>query len=572
MSKYIRKCVAVLLATVLVFSVQSFAYSSSVSATTGMVTADHVYIRQGPSTSTQWLDRVDYVTVEILGSVNGQDGYVWYHIRYGETVGYIRSDYVAVQQEISADFSQQLAAFPESYRAALTQLHTIYPNWKFQADNISTPFEQVVAAEGKNKYKLVHTTDALSWRAMTPPLYDWATGQWSTTSGNWTGASRETIAYYMDPRNFLDTQNIYMFMRQSYDAANQTEDGVRQVVAGTFLANGYNDPEDTAYGGDYVKVIMEAARRSGVSPYVIAATIVIEQGVNGTSQLISGTTGCYNFFNINASGTDVVGSGLSYASSKKWTTRSASIIGGAIWYGEGYINQGQDTYYYKDFNVVTGNYSHQYAQNVYDAKGSSARIRNVYINNQNAALTFRIPVFANMPSQASPRPVENSKRNNYFFTDIAVAGLDLKFSMFQYEYSIHISGGTTVSVSFPSTAQYVSATSFPLGAGQNRVVLTVRSETGYDNNYVLNVQSDSGGTLTVSTGGGQSVEAGSRGDIDGNGTINTNDVALMRLHFLGIRTLAGEPYTRADLDGNGTLNTNDIALMRLHFLGIKRIG
>ena len=54
----------------------------------------------------------------------------------------------------------------------------------------------------------------------------------------------------------------------------------------------------------YVDIIMDAAAQSGVSPYVLAAMILQEQGTNGGSPLISGNysgyPGYYNFFNVEA--------------------------------------------------------------------------------------------------------------------------------------------------------------------------------------------------------------------------------------------------------------------------------
>ena len=49
---------------------------------------------------------------------------------------------------------------------------------------------------------------------------------------------------------------------------------------------------------------MDAAAQSGVSPYVLAAMILQEQGTNGGTPLISGNysgySGYYNFFNVEA--------------------------------------------------------------------------------------------------------------------------------------------------------------------------------------------------------------------------------------------------------------------------------
>ena len=104
----------------------------------------------------------------------------------------------------------------------------------------------------------------------------------------------------MDPRNFLDSKSVYMFLQQSYNAAVQNEDGVRKIIKGTFMEKNYTPASGEPGGGDYAKVIMLAAKESGVSPYIIASKIRQEQGVNGTSSLISGTySGYKGYYNFN---------------------------------------------------------------------------------------------------------------------------------------------------------------------------------------------------------------------------------------------------------------------------------
>ena len=116
---------------------------------------------------------------------------------------------------------------------------------------------------------------------------------------------------------------------------------------------------------------MKAASQSGVSPYVLAAMILQEQG-KGTSQLISGNhptyPGYYNFFNVEAyqSGSmSPIEMGLRYASQsgsygRPWDTVEKSIIGGAQNYGDNYVKAGQNTFYLKKFNVQGANlYKHQ---------------------------------------------------------------------------------------------------------------------------------------------------------------------------------------------------------------------
>ena len=99
----------------------------------------------------------------------------------------------------------------------------------------------------------------------------------------------------------------------------------------------------------YADAIMNAAKSSGVSPYVIAAMIIQEQGRNGTGNSISGNyagyTGYYNYFNVGAYASDGMGAvqrGLWYASQsgsygRPWTTPESSIAGGAQFYGTNYV-------------------------------------------------------------------------------------------------------------------------------------------------------------------------------------------------------------------------------------------
>ncbi len=218
------------------------------------------------------------------------------------------------------EFEKTLQGFPEDYRNLLRKLHTTYPNWKFIAHDVGLTFKQAVEAQYgvdnvKNTRKWVEFTyGGNEWRDMR--AYNAQTDSWVKLEERWTYASRAAIEYFMDPRNSLNDVKIFAFAIQSYNEKTQTKDGLRTVVANTFLEKGYDGKPD-----EYLDNIMEAARLSGVSPYVLAATIIVEQGVNGKSNLISGTypgyEGYYNFFNFAASGQDIVGSGLEYAKNAK---------------------------------------------------------------------------------------------------------------------------------------------------------------------------------------------------------------------------------------------------------------
>ncbi|MEE1278811.1 MAG: dockerin type I domain-containing protein, partial [Acutalibacteraceae bacterium] len=595
----------------------------------GYVTGTDVRVRENAGTEYKELGRLSNTEVLILGSKQSSKGETWYQIRTldGRLTGYMHGDYIGInsntlgilkgdtngdydinQTDIdnvnkhisgtqklsgaafnSADVNGDnkidatdaalikdhidgkkdisLLAFPDSYKTLLTAVKQVYPNYIFVADYIDLSFSEVVYNQTLKHRKLVSMTgDGVSWRALGPENYNWQTGEWNKYSGNWTDASKEVIAYYVDPRNFLNVTNIYAFVTQAYNT-KQNEEMLSKIIKDSYLEKGFSDSTAYKYGdinsdgvintadlaavrlhlldiktlsssettradinadekintadlaavrlhmlgiktlsktleydGSYVKIIMEAAKQSGVSPYVLASTLILEQGRDGKSDLISGKYGYYNFFNFSASGADVVGNGIAYAKSQGWSTRSASIIGGAKKYAEGYIAAGQNTYYYKDFDVQDTNpYTHQYAQSIYDAISSSALLRTAYIGQSNEAAVFRIPVYKDMPPAAAVRPEENNKLNNYYFSNISVSGLSPTFSMYTQKYTLSVAGNTTVYVTTPKGAVYTGEQQITLKQGTNTVVLPVKSETGFINNYTLTVTASAACVLTVST-------------------------------------------------------------------------
>jgi len=582
--KVFRKLLSLIIVLALVFSVADSNFFNRVSAatiTTAYITGTNVNVREGPSLSHNAIDTVSNITATVLGSANEGD-YIWYKITYTsggkQITGYVRYDekYIRiVTYDPDADVSAQINAFPESYRDALIQLSAAYPNWVFIPDPISLSFSDAVALQTVDMNKQVSfTSHAVSWRSMGQGSYTWSSGKWTVTNAGWTGASREVIAYYMDPRNFLNSSEIYMFLQQSFDPAVQTEEGVKKIVAGTFMETNYNDPDDTAYGGSYSKVIMEAARQSGISPYIIASKIRQEIGVSGTSSLISGTypgyEGYYNFFNFKASGatqTAVITNGLAYAKANGWNSRSAAIIGGAKTLSNGYISAGQDTYYYQDFNVKNPNKIwHQYAQAVHDARSKGVGVAKIYQSESSYALTFKIPVFTDMPTSVSPKPESSSKKNNYYFSSISVSGLTPTFTMYTYEYDLAVAGNTTVYVKPVDGATYSGAKTFNLKKGENKVELKVKAETGYTTTYTVNVDAAVNCVLTVDTGD-EPVNEVRRGDTNGDGQITLSDLANIRLHLLGKFSLTGDRATGADTNSDGQITLSDLANIRLHLLG-----
>lgn len=359
--------------------------------------------------------------VRILGEETDGDGDLWYKIGYGDnyqSIGYAFSSRVSIIYDYiyDEDFEKNLQNFPESYRDALRQLHAKYPNWQFLAHDVNISFEEAVQSQYgvddiKDTRKWVEFTyGGNEWRDLRG--YDQQSDSWVTLETRWTYASRTAIEYFMDPRNSLDENKIFVFALQSYNEDMHSADSLRAVIKNTFLEKGYDKNNDGIAEPDaYIEDIMSAAELSGVSPDVLASTIIIEQGANGESAMISGNykgfEGYYNFFNFSASGNTVdqiVTSALTYAKNNGWNSRSVAIIEGAKKYADGYISVGQDTYYYKDFNVVNKIWWHQYAAALYDAWTNANYLKKGCLTNAESALVFKIPVYSNLPDSACPLP------------------------------------------------------------------------------------------------------------------------------------------------------------------------
>ncbi len=547
------------------------------------VTRVGVVLRAGPTRDSEKVITLsDGATVTVLGSESDSSGedYIWHQVNYtssGNThVGYIREDMIDITEyNTDPTFQEQLSEFPEDYHNDLIMLHALYPNWTFRADKLTLTFNEAVALEDVSNYKLINGSN-LSLRSMRRGCYDWSTGEWISYEGAWYGASTELIAHYMDPRNFLNANDIFMYLKQGFDANSQTKEGIQKIIEGTFLDTVVADDNDSYYNSTYTDVIWEAAVQSNVSPYILASTIIQEQGVTGAT-LGKGTSyngvTVYNFFHWKATGktdADIISNGAAYAYNNGWTTPSASIIGGAKNYGKNYVSIGQDTYFYKNFNIIQPvNVNHQYAQNVADSYSSARKLYNMYSNDKETKLTFRIPVYSgSLPATVSPKPEGNNNLNNYYFNDIVANGLTPSFNRFTYNYSLSVSGDTNVYIELPDGASLASGDSYSLGQGDNTVTLTVKAQTGFTKDYVINVNADEPCTLSI-TGDKNDIPVSTvkKGDTNGDGKVSLSDLANVRLHLLNKLVLSGDNLLGADTNNDGKISLSDLANIRLVLLG-----
>lgn len=603
----------------------------------GTVDVSALNVRSNAGTGNNTIATLERDTsVTVLDEVNS-DGMYWYKISFntgsGDREGYVAKNYIKTEStaKYTTDktFESDIAGFPESYKNRLRALHAEYPNWKFVVQNVDISWDEVIRNESIVGVNLVKKNAKSSWKSTARGAYNWSNGTWPGFDSNeWVAASESIIRYYMDPRNFLDSTNIFQFLNHGYTTGEQTEEGVEKMLKGTFMESkssvksnvpsgttapttsattavttaasttqaqnvgpvadpnekvelvgptgeslaaatlpkeelptvedkdngpGYTEPapapifesttefNDTEHGpgvvnsdsikesvsasnstyastsasssGEnanalsngttYVDMIMDAAKSSGVNPYVIAAMLIQEQGVKGTSGLISGATGIYNFFNIEAyqSGNQSATSrGLAWAGSgntylRPWNTKAKAIIGGAMFYGSTYSKAGQNTFYLKKFNVLGENkYKHQYMTNIEGAKNEGAMLSRAYSEeDKKGVFTFHIPVYKDMPEVPEAMPTGDGSPNNRL-SSLSISGYNITpgFSSDNYSYTVELPSNVN-NVNIKANAADASATvsgsgDIELNSSNSTVDIIVTAQNGTKEKYSINIK------------------------------------------------------------------------------------
>lgn len=307
----------------------------------------------------------------------------------------VGADWTDFQSSLLADSG--VSDFPESYKSALETLSKAHPEWKFAVYDTGVKWEDAVEAELKDDRSYIEQNADEQYIDKN-----------NQKGSGWYLASRAGVEHYMDPRTYLDEKHIFAFEAQTFNESYQTESVVQKLLQNTFMSGNIPETQQT-----YANAFCEIGSDSNIkaSPIFLAARVKQEQGIKGTSDLISGKysghEGYYNYFNIQATGTgeQAVVNGLKYASGsgdyeRPWDTRYKSIKGGAKYVAEQYIGRGQDTLYFQKYNIVSAPYyNHQYMQNVRAPYNEAASMYAGYSGADilSTAFVFRIPVFTGMP-------------------------------------------------------------------------------------------------------------------------------------------------------------------------------
>ena len=345
--------------------------------------------------------------------------------------GYIPFEVLSVSYDANLMAADETQAFPADYQSALNALHQAHPNWVFKPVYVGDTFDYAVGQQmAVASRALVSTYYNECFRSMLDRDYNWQTNTWKQWEPGWAGASEETVRYYMDPRNFLNENDIFMFESLTYEKY-QEEDVVEAALANTFMANTNVPGEEYTYAWLFCWI----GEKYDINPVALASRVRQEQGA-GTSDLISGKysgyEGLYNYFNIQATGStkdEIIKNGLKEAktgstimmpdgtvSSGAWDTPSKAVIGGSLKFANLYILKNQNTLYAQKFDYdgkYNGKYWHQYMTNIMAPYSEGNQVRRSYSKSgqMENSFVFLIPVYDERPTE-SPKPQERKNQNS----------------------------------------------------------------------------------------------------------------------------------------------------------------
>ena len=286
---------------------------------------------------------------------------------------------------------------------AVDKLTSQHPNWQFEV--LYTGLDFYTAVQGEYEHYTVDSTGKRQYANLVDTnVYK---GAWiapnPVVTGNWAQASYNGIAYFMDPRNFLNDTDAFQFVDLSdYYNSGATLESIQYQVNGTFLNN-------------FAEDVRISCEHQNVNPYYIIARLFQEQGKNGSATIyMDGGDGkqYFNPFNIGAVNGNDVATALAKAKEQGWDSMQKGIEGGISFIRQNYLDAHQNTLYLNKFDVNPnspgGFYTHQYMQNLSAAYSEARTFRSAYVDTGTLdnTIKFIIPVYENMPTEPAARPSE----------------------------------------------------------------------------------------------------------------------------------------------------------------------
>ena len=568
----------------------------------GVITGAGVRVRKDPSSTNYYKmassgEIFNMPDAELVaGNAACPNG--WYKVNYNSSsIGYVCSNYIKVYEKAEStndngtptndcEREMQQKGFPSSYWSGLCNLKSAHSNWDFIAmtkDNEGNTIDwnMSVNAESSCGKNYISTSNAAYKDSSCT----------KTGDSGYSPVSTNAVKYFLDPRNFLNEVNIFMFESQNRNDAIDPE--AYKTASSKIFGNSYlvqQIPNLTEY-------IKNASNATGVSQTALASRIRQELGnaklsytypvdnsslysvVSGNYTTRTGWThngasvdNYYNFYNVAAyDGSDVTKKALIYALNHHWggtgnqdNDRQTAVTGGAEFLNNKYVGAGQNTAYYQKFNIFpslsTSRYLNQYMTNIQAPVSESTILYNAYKDAGilNASFKFYIPVYQGMigtPISADEVENNNNNQNNNQQQTSSVENI-VNSAGFRYSngYISKINVGTNVNDiknALTSVGGNVSITN----ASGNEVNGSIA--TGYR----ININGSNSETLIAVV----------YGDVSGDGKINALDLLKVQKQILGTTNLNGSYKEAADVSHDGTINALDLLKVQKNILNTGNI-
>ncbi len=550
------------------------------------ITGTGVNIRSLPGTNGKILKLVNRGQIfELLSSTKYTDqggcSAGWYKIRVDGQEGYVCSSYGVVKTTSIPVISEQTKnaceqelrdkGFPQDYWDSLCNLKALHPNWTFNAVQTGYSFVDVVNSEAKCGINSLSTknTEYIDYSCT------------SKLDSGYSHASQKAVAYYLNPLNFLNEKNIFMFESNYLNTSISVENNYKIVNS---VIPSYVEKLPTL-----PQAINNSCSELNISPTLVSSRIRQELGATGLAtsdkyagQLLSCISGeyttrwndyapngdsldyYYNFFNANVidgSNKSAAYRAVYYAYKKGWggtgnqtTDLSLAISGGIRFLKDDYIDKNQYTMYFQKFNVAPLNTSHQYMSNLTAPSSESTIAYNAYKSSGllDSNFIFHIPIYANLdaPIINSPDGATGENGTNtsnglsipdilvnvgYKVSSNKIMGIEPGGSLEDFKNKINSLGGTVVSTS-----------SNILGTG-NVIKISNGSSTS---DYVVVI----------------------KGDTSGDGIINALDLLQIQKSILGQYQLKDANLLAGDPSGDGKVDALDLLQVQKNILGQFKIN
>ena len=134
------------------------------------------------------------------------------------------------------EFEKSIAAFPESYKPYLRELHEKYPEWVFEPFETKLDWKTVIDNEYGIKNLVEHSAANDNLKSRAPGHYDADKDKFIYKDGGFVTANRLAVEYFMDPRNFLNEEGIFQFEQLAFSDAFTAND-VENILKDSFMAD-----------------------------------------------------------------------------------------------------------------------------------------------------------------------------------------------------------------------------------------------------------------------------------------------------------------------------------------------